>query len=128
MDLRPCPRRTTNTGGVLQGRCSAPVATGLGLMLPLAGTGVQLGVLGSALGIDANTIRVAGAATLIASALMLLVPALGDRLSHRMLPIASAAKAASTWLDGGSLLNAAALGAVQGLVLRPCPVGYWDRR
>jgi cytochrome c biogenesis protein CcdA len=37
-----------------------------------------------------------------------------------MLPIASAANAASTRLDGGSLLSAAALGAVLGLVWSPC--------
>jgi cytochrome c-type biogenesis protein len=93
---------------------------GLGMMLSFAGIGVVLGALGPALGIDADTIRVAGAAMLIAFALVMLVPALGDRFSQWMLPIASAANAASTRLDGGSLLSAAALGAVLGLVWSPC--------
>ncbi len=93
---------------------------GLGMMLSFAGIGVVLGALGPALGIDADTIRIAGAAMLIAFALVMLVPALGDRFSRWMLPIASAANAASTRLDGGSLLSAAALGAVLGLVWSPC--------
>jgi cytochrome c-type biogenesis protein len=90
------------------------------MMLSFASIGVVLGALGPALGIDADTIRVAGAAMLIAFALVMLVPALGDRFSRWMLPIASAANAASTRLDGGSLLSAAALGAVLGLVWSPC--------
>jgi cytochrome c-type biogenesis protein len=120
--LSPCvfPLLPLVLGGAVQGHRFAPVAMGLGMMLSFAGIGVVLGALGPALGIDANTIRVAGAAMLIAFALVMLVPALGDRFSRWMLPIASAANAASTQLDGGSLLSAAALGAVLGLVWSPC--------
>jgi cytochrome c-type biogenesis protein len=120
--LSPCvfPLLPLVLGGAVQGHRLAPVAMGLGMMLSFAGIGVVLGALGPALGIDAQTIRVAGAAMLIAFALVMLVPALGDRFSQWMLPIASAANAASTRLDGGSLLSAAALGAVLGLVWSPC--------
>jgi cytochrome c biogenesis protein CcdA len=120
--LSPCvfPLLPLVLGGAVQGHRLAPVAMGLGMMLSFAGIGVVLGALGPALGIDAETIRVAGAAMLIAFALVMLVPALGDRFSRWMLPIASAANAASTRLDGGSLLSAAALGAVLGLVWSPC--------
>jgi cytochrome c-type biogenesis protein len=120
--LSPCvfPLLPLVLGGAVQGHRFAPVAMGLGMMLSFAGIGVVLGALGPALGIDADTIRVAGAAMLIAFALVMLVPALGDRFSRWMLPIASAANAASTRLDGGSLLSAAALGAVLGLVWSPC--------
>lgn len=120
--LSPCvfPLLPLVLGGAVQGHRLAPVAMGLGMMLSFAGIGVVLGALGPALGIDADTIRVAGAAMLIAFALVMLVPALGDRFSRWMLPIASAANAASTRLDGGSLLSAAALGAVLGLVWSPC--------
>lgn len=120
--LSPCvfPLLPLVLGGAVQGHRFAPVAMGLGMMLSFAGIGVVLGALGPALGIDADTIRVAGAAMLIAFALVMLVPALGDRFSQWMLPIASAANAASTRLDGGSLLSAAALGAVLGLVWSPC--------
>ena len=120
--LSPCvfPLLPLVLGGAVQGHRLAPVAMGLGMMLSFAGIGVVLGALGPALGIDADTIRVAGAAMLIAFALVMLVPALGDRFSRWMLPIASAANTASTRLDGGSLLSAAALGAVLGLVWSPC--------
>ncbi|EHR71237.1 thiol:disulfide interchange protein [Burkholderiales bacterium JOSHI_001] len=120
--LSPCvfPLLPLVLGGAVQGHRLAPVAMGLGMMLSFAGIGVVLGAVGPALGIDADTIRVAGAALLIAFALVMLVPALGDRFSRWMLPVASAANAASTRLDGGSLLSAAALGAVLGLVWSPC--------
>jgi cytochrome c-type biogenesis protein len=120
--LSPCvfPLLPLVLGGAVQGHHLAPVAMGLGMMLSFAGIGVVLGALGPALGIDADTIRVAGAAMLIAFALAMLVPALGDRFARWMLPIASAANAASTRLDGSSLHSAAALGAVLGLVWSPC--------
>ncbi|MDC6167784.1 cytochrome c biogenesis CcdA family protein [Paucibacter sp. XJ19-41] len=120
--LSPCvfPLLPLVLGGAVQGHRFAPVAMGLGMMLSFAGIGVVLGALGPALGIDADTIRVAGAAMLIAFALVMLVPALGDRFAQWMLPIASAANAASSRLDGGSLLSAAALGGVLGLVWSPC--------
>ena len=57
---------------------------------------------------------------LIAFALVMLVPALGERFTQRMLPIASSANAALARLDGGSLLGALALGGVLGLVWSPC--------
>jgi cytochrome c-type biogenesis protein len=90
--LSPCvfPLLPLVLGGAVQGHRLAPVAMGLGMMLSFA------------------------------FALVMLVPALSDRFSRWMLPIASAANAASTRLDGGSLLSAAALGAVLGLVWSPC--------
>jgi cytochrome c-type biogenesis protein len=120
--LSPCvfPLLPLVLGGAVQGHRLAPVAMGLGMMLSFACIGVVLGALVPALGIDADSIRVAGAAMLIAFALVMVVPALGERFSRWMLPIASAANAASTRLDGGSLLSAAALGAVLGLVWSPC--------
>ena len=120
--LSPCvfPLLPLVLGGAVQGNRYAPVAMGLGMMLSFATIGVVLGALGPVLGIDADTIRVAGAAMLIVFAAVMLVPALGERFSQWMLPIASVANAASTRLDGGSLASAAALGAVLGLVWSPC--------
>ena len=120
--LSPCvfPLLPLVLGGAVQGNRYAPVAMGLGMMLSFATIGVVLGALGPVLGINADTIRVAGAATLIVFAAVMLVPALGERFSQWMLPIASVANAASTRLDGGSLASAAALGAVLGLVWSPC--------
>ena len=107
-------------GGALQGHRLAPVAMGVGMTASFAAIGMLLGALGPALGVDGDTVRIGGAAMLIAFALVMLVPALGERFSRWMLPIATAANAASTRLDGRSLLSAMALGAVLGLVWSPC--------
>ena len=120
--LSPCvfPLLPLVLGGAVQGHRLAPVAMGVGMMASFAAIGMLLGALGPALGIDADTVRTAGAAMLIAFALIMLVPALGERFSQWMLPIASAANAASARLDGRSLFSAAALGGVLGLVWSPC--------
>jgi cytochrome c biogenesis protein CcdA len=114
------PLRPLVAGGSIQGNRLAPVATGLGMTLSFAAIGVFLGALGPALSIDRATIRTAGAAMMIAFALVMLVPALGERFSRWMLPIASGANAASARLDGRSLGSALLLGGVLGLVWSPC--------
>lgn len=120
--LSPCvfPLLPLVLGGALQGSRLAPLAMGLGMTASFAGIGMLLGALGPALGIDGDTVRSGGAALLIAFALVMLVPALGQRFTQWMLPIASTANAASARLDGGSLSGALLLGGVLGLVWSPC--------
>lgn len=120
--LSPCvfPLLPLVLGSAVQGSRFAPVAMGVGMAVSFAGIGMVLGALGPALGIDADTVRTAGAAMLIAFALVMLVPSLGERFTQWMLPIASTANAASARLDGGSLFGALALGSVLGLVWSPC--------
>ncbi len=120
--LSPCvfPLLPLVLGGALQGNRFAPVAMGVGMITSFAGIGMLLGALGPALGMDADTIRTGGAVMLIAFALIMLIPALGERFTQWMLPIASSANAASAKLDGGSLSGALLLGGVLGLVWSPC--------
>lgn len=120
--LSPCvfPLLPLVLGSALQRNRLAPLAMGSGMIVSFAAVGMLLGALGPALGIDGDTVRTAGAAMLIAFALVMLVPALGERFTRWMLPIASTANAASARLDGGSLSGALALGAVLGLVWSPC--------
>lgn len=120
--LSPCvfPLLPLVLGGALQSNRFAPVAMGAGMITSFAAIGMVLGALGPALGIDADTVRTAGAAMLIAFALVMLVPALGERFTRWMLPIASSANAASSKLDGGSVVGALLLGGVLGLVWSPC--------
>lgn len=120
--LSPCvfPLLPLVLGGALQGNRFAPVAMGAGMIASFAAIGMLLGAVGPALGIDADTVRTAGAAMLIAFALVMLVPALGERFTRWMLPIASTANAASAKLDGGSVVGALLLGGVLGLVWSPC--------
>lgn len=120
--LSPCvfPLLPLVLGGALQRNRLAPVAMGLGMIASFAAIGVLLGALGPALGIDGDTIRTAGAAMLIAFAVVMLVPSFGERFTVRMLPIASWAHNASTGLESGSMLGALLLGSVLGLVWTPC--------
>lgn len=120
--LSPCvlPMLPLVLGSALQGNRFAPLAMGLGMTTSFAGIGIALGVLGPALDVDGDSVRTAGAAMLLAFALVMLIPALGERFSHWMLPIASTANAASARLDGGSLVGALLLGSVLGLVWSPC--------
>jgi len=120
--LSPCvfPLLPLVLGGSVRGNRLAPLAMGAGMTLSFAAIGVFLGALGPALGIDSSTVRTAGAAMMIAFALVMLVPALSERFSRWMLPIASSANAATARLDGGSLGSALLLGAVLGLVWSPC--------
>lgn len=120
--LSPCvfPLLPLVLGGGLQANRFAPVAMGVGMMGSFAAIGMALGALGPALDIDADTVRTAGAALLIAFALVMLVPALGQRFTQWMLPIASSANRVSARLDAGSLWGALLLGGVLGLVWSPC--------
>jgi cytochrome c-type biogenesis protein len=120
--LSPCvfPLLPLVLGGAVQGHRWAPVAMGVGMTASFATIGVALAALGPTMGIDADSVRHSGAVLMIGFALLMLVPALGHRFSQWMLPIANAANAASSKLDGGSLLSATALGAVLGLVWSPC--------
>ncbi len=120
--LSPCvfPLLPLVLGGALQGHRLAPVAMGVGMTTSFALIGMVLGALGPALGLDGDNVRTGGAALLIAFALVMLVPTLGERFTQWMLPIASSANAASSRLDGGSLLGALLLGGVLGLVWSPC--------
>lgn len=120
--LSPCvfPLLPLVLGGAMQSNRLAPVAMGVGMVASFAAIGMALGALGPALGLDADTVRTAGAAMLIAFAIVMLVPALGERFTRWMLPIASTANAASTRLNGGSLVGALLLGGVLGLVWSPC--------
>lgn len=120
--LSPCvfPLLPLVLGGALQGSRFAPVAMGAGMIVSFAAIGMLIGALGLALGIDADTVRTVGAAMLVGFSVVMLVPALGERFARWMLPIASTANAASSKLDGGSIVGALLLGGVLGLVWSPC--------
>jgi cytochrome c-type biogenesis protein len=79
-----------------------------------------LGLLGPALGIDGDSVRTAGAALLIAFGLVMLIPALNQRFTSWLTPLASSANQASARLKPDSLWGALALGGLLGLVWSPC--------
>ncbi|MBI5751242.1 MAG: sulfite exporter TauE/SafE family protein [Hydrogenophilales bacterium] len=120
--LSPCvfPILPLVVGGAMQANRLAPVAMGAGMVASFALMGVLVGALGEALGIDTDTIRVAGALLLIAFGVVMLVPALNNRFTLLITPLSSMANQASSRVDGGSLIGAFALGALLGMVWSPC--------
>lgn len=120
--LSPCvlPLLPLVVGGSLQAHRLGPLAMGAGMTLSFALVGMALGALGPALGLDGDSVRTFGALLLMAFAAVMLVPRLGDAFSRWMLPLANRAQQASARLDGRTLVSAAALGAVLGLVWSPC--------
>lgn len=120
--LSPCvlPLLPLVVGGALQASRLAPLAMGLGMTLSFALIGMAIGALGPALGIDSDTVRFAGALMLIGFSIVMLTPALSDRFSRWMLPLATQAQNASSTLNDRSLSGALLLGGVLGLVWSPC--------
>lgn len=120
--LSPCvfPLLPLVLGSALQANRWSPVVMGAGMALSFALIGVLLGALGPLLGIDGDSIRIAGGWLLIAFAVIMLVPVASRTFSGWMLPLATSANAVSQRLDSRSLGGAFALGAVLGLVWSPC--------
>jgi cytochrome c-type biogenesis protein len=120
--LNPCvfPLLPIVLGGALQGHKAAPFAMGAGMVAAFAALGLVVGVAGDALGLDPDHIRIAGAVLLIAFGVVMLVPALNERFTNLVTPLASGANNATTKLDSGSLLGAFATGGLLGMVWSPC--------
>lgn len=120
--LSPCvfPLLPLVLGGAVQAHRAAPLAMGLGMILSFAGMGLLVGAAGPALGLDADRVRTFGALLMLGFALLMLVPAWGERFTRAMVPLASAAQAASTRVNERSLRGALVLGGLLGLVWSPC--------
>lgn len=120
--LSPCvfPILPLVVGGAMSGNRLAPVAMGAGMIASFALMGLLVGALGDALGIDSDSVRVAGAVLLIVFGIVMLVPALNNRFTQLMTPLAGLANQASSRVAGGSLFGAFVLGALLGMVWSPC--------
>jgi cytochrome c-type biogenesis protein len=120
--LSPCvfPILPLVIGGAVQANRLAPIAMGVGMASSFALIGVFLGLLGPALGIDGDSVRIAGAVLLIAFGIVMLVPALNERFTNFVTPLASSANNATSKLNTNSLWGALLLGALLGLVWSPC--------
>ncbi|MEW6590942.1 MAG: cytochrome c biogenesis protein CcdA [Pseudomonadota bacterium] len=120
--LSPCvfPILPLVIGGAVAGNRLAPVALGVGMVTSFALMGLLVGALGDALGIDSDSVRFAGALLLIAFGVVMLVPALNNRFTRLMTPLAGFANQASSRVQGSSLPGAFLLGALLGMVWSPC--------
>jgi cytochrome c-type biogenesis protein len=106
--LNPCvfPLLPLVLGGAVQENRWSPVAMGAGMVSAFALLGLLVGV--------------AGAVLLIAFGIVMLVPALNERFTRLMTPMATHANAASSRLNAGSLAGAFGMGALLGMVWSPC--------
>jgi cytochrome c biogenesis protein CcdA len=120
--LSPCvfPILPMVLGGAAQGNRYAPLAMGLGMAVSFATIGVVIGALGPLIGLDSNHVRWFGALMLMALGMMMWVPALNERFTQWMMPLASGANDVSSRLKGDTLWGALLLGGVLGLVWSPC--------
>ena len=120
--LSPCvfPILPLVIGGALQTNRLAPVAMGVGMATSFALIGMVLGLLGPALGIDGDSVRLAGAVLLIGFGVVMLVPRLNERFTKLVTPLANSANNASARLKPDSLWGAVLLGGLLGLVWSPC--------
>lgn len=120
--LSPCvfPILPLVIGGAVQTNRLAPVAMGVGMATSFALIGMVLGLLGPALGIDGDSVRLAGAVLLIGFGVVMLVPTLNERFTKLVTPLANSANNASARLKPDSLWGALLLGGLLGLVWSPC--------
>ena len=120
--LSPCvfPILPLVVGGAVAGNRFAPVAMGVGMVTSFALMGLLVGALGDALGIDGDSVRLAGAILLIAFGTVMLVPRLNNGFTRLMSPLAGFANQASSRVEGGTLPGAFILGALLGMVWSPC--------
>lgn len=97
-----------------------PLALGLGLGLGFAGIGIVLGLVGFAAGLDQDLLRTVGALIMLTAAVLLLVPALGDRFTvlaeGAVAPLANRTASFRANGVGGQFL----LGLLLSVVWAPC--------
>ena len=120
--LSPCvfPLLPIVLAGALQRHHFAPLAMGGGMVLSFALVGLLVGIAGDALGLDTERIRAAGAVLLIALGITMLVPALSERFTEWVSPLASGANSAAARLDSASIGGAFVTGSLLGIVWCPC--------
>ena len=120
--LSPCvfPVLPLVLGSAMQSHRAAPLAMGAGMVVTFALAGTALGLLGPALGIDADTLRTGGAALMVLFGLGMLVPGLDALWGRLLAPLSGAAHQASRRWGTNSLWGAAAVGSLLGLVWSPC--------
>lgn len=120
--LSPCvfPILPMVLAGAAQGNRYAPLAMGVGMALSFATMGMLIGALGPLIGLDSEHLRWFGALVLMALGVMMWVPALNERFTQWMVPLASGANNVSSRIKGDTLWGALMLGGVLGLVWSPC--------
>src|SRR5262245_53543639 len=96
-----------------------PVALAVGLALSFMATGLLVATIGFAIGLNAELLRKLGAATLLALGVILIVPALQQRLSVVLEPLTAGVRGQLGKRRAG-LPGQFGLGVLLGMVWTPC--------
>lgn len=120
--LSPCvlPLLPVVLFGVLQAHVLGPLALAAGLSASFAIIGIFVARIGFGLGLDAETIRYAGAAMIGVVGVVLLVPALQDRMAAMASPVATGGQGLLDRLKPSGLGGQFVLGALLGAIWSPC--------
>jgi cytochrome c biogenesis protein CcdA len=135
--LNPCvlPLLPLVVAGAMAQSRWAPLAMGAGLALSYALLGLFVALLGESIGLDANRLRWIGGVLLVLFGVVQLVPALNDRFTLLLSPVANKAHAAAPSMGeamgesmsgsmagsaAGSLWTSFLTGALLGLAWSPC--------
>jgi cytochrome c-type biogenesis protein len=120
--LSPCvlPLLPIVLVGALQESIWGPVALTAGLSASFATIGVFVAWVGFSVGLDPTTLRLSGAALIIAFGVILLVPALQGKLILAAAPIAAGGQSLIDRLRPSGLRGQFVLGILLGAVWSPC--------
>lgn len=120
--LSPCvlPLVPIVLGSAAQRHRYGPVALAAGLVVAFTLVGFLVAAFGTAVGIDNLVVRQIGAVVLCIVGVILLVPALQNRLTMLASPLAGWAGARQGGLDRYGLAGQAGIGALLGVVWSPC--------
>jgi cytochrome c-type biogenesis protein len=106
--------------GALERHLWGPVALAAGLAVSFAGVGIALASVGFSVGIDPDTLRFAVAALMAAAGVILLVPALQDRVASLASPVAGKGQILLDRVQPSGIWGQFALGALLGVIWSPC--------
>jgi len=120
--LSPCvlPLLPVVLGSAAAEHRLAPAALAAGLALSFTGIGLFVATVGFSAGIDADMFRFAAAVLLIAIGVVLMVPALQERVAVAASPISNLMHARFGGFAAGGISGQFALGLLLGAVWTPC--------
>lgn len=97
-----------------------PLALALGLAFSFSIVGLFVATVGFAIGLDGETLRVAGGLIMLAVGAVLVVPRFELAFAGAAAPLSNWANERTAAFEGNGLLGQAALGGLLGLVWSPC--------
>ena len=120
--LSPCvlPLLPIVLFGVLERHVWGPVALAAGLSASFAAVGIAIATVGFNIGLDPATLRNAVAALLLAMGIVLLVPALHERLAAFAAPVATGGQTLLDRIQPSGLGGQFVLGVLLGVIWSPC--------